>query len=449
MLERRGGSAPGSSWHSLRHFYLGVSEPIEGLPWFTQVGYVDDQLITRYDSSTRRDQPQVPWVEEEEDPRFWEWETHHARDAEFFFKLALMILQSRYNQHGGLHTWQCLLGCEMCKDGKQKGRSMLCGYDGKDFISLDEGAFTWKAANEVAQLTKRKWEADLAIVEIWKAYLEEECFGSLQKYLDHGKVALLRREPPAMKVTRQVGPDGLEILTCRAHGFYPKEIDATWRKDGEIWEQETFRGDITPNSDGTYHTWLSIEIDPKEREHYRCHVEHDGLLEPLDMAWEKPGSVPMEIIVGAVLGAVAAGLLVAGIVFYIKKSQQDVSKAVRERPALAGERSLFIPSHVHTDDLPSIYEEPYHSLHRRGMYNKVAEDTPPASYCRRLDTMPLPTCHSRSWQEEAGQRIFFLPFSSLRRRSYSLMSYAPPGIAGRGRGGPRCKTKLQMKSVSL
>ncbi|XP_053145425.1 H-2 class I histocompatibility antigen, K-W28 alpha chain-like isoform X2 [Hemicordylus capensis] len=359
-----------SSSHTLHHLYLGVSESIQGLPWFTQLGYVDDQLITRYDSNTRKDQPQVPWMEKAEDARFWERETHHARDAEFFFQQALVILQTRYNQSGGLHTWQCRVGCELNKDEKQTGRYMQCGYDGRDFISLDEETFTWIAADDKAQVTKRKWEAEQAIGVKWKGYLEKECIENLQKYLDYAKETLLRTEPPAMKVTRQVGPDGLEILTCHAHGFYPKEIDATWRKNREVWEQETFRGGVTPNSDGTFHTWLNSEIDPKERDLYRCHVEHDGLQKPLDLAWEDPGSVPMGNIMGAVFGAAAAaaGLLVTGIVFYITKSQQDVSRAVQEPAALPRERSPFIPSHVHTDDLPSIYEEPHPSLHRRGFH---------------------------------------------------------------------------------
>ncbi|XP_053149244.1 major histocompatibility complex class I-related gene protein-like [Hemicordylus capensis] len=589
----------GTHWHSLCHFYLGVSEPIQGLPWFTQLGYVDDQLITRYDSNTRRDQPQVPWVEKEEDSWFWEQETHHAREAEFFPKLALVILQSRYNQHGGLHTWQCLFGCALSKDRKQKGRFMQCGYDGQDFISLDKETFTWTAADDAAQVTKRKWEADPDIAKILKGYLEGKCNERLQKYLDHGMVAVRRRgkegkgsslwrkeeqeqrgclsdlqiiqgeeaeprwrlvnssthtsscpnlgsspplpghgfqglatprgrkrsckspaskspasdngvcigkkkqmktsaflspsevaagdvstviynsghgisfpfsqgglfmqasisegsnksnssdtvssggrvEPPAMKVTHQVGPDGLEILTCRAHGFYPKEIDATWRKDGEFWEQETFRGAVTPNSDGTYHMWLSIEIDPKEREHYRCHVDHESLLGPLDLAWEKPGSVPMGIIVSAILWAVAAGLLVAGIVFYViscwkscitvmEKRQHDVSRATREPAALPGERSPFLPSQVHTDHLPSICGEPHHSLHRRGIYSMVAEDTPTTGF----------------QQEEVGQRSSILPFSSHRLRSYSLLPPPPPGIAG---GQLRCQANVHKKSFSV
>ncbi|XP_026550030.1 HLA class I histocompatibility antigen, alpha chain F-like [Notechis scutatus] len=78
----------------------------------------------------------------------------------------------------------------------------------------------------------------------------------------------------------------METHICWVHGFYPREIDAFWTRDGEVWLQDTLHKSVAPNADGTYHYWLSIRIDPKERGRYRCHVEHDGLLEPLDLALE-------------------------------------------------------------------------------------------------------------------------------------------------------------------
>uniref|UniRef100_A0A670HPS2 Ig-like domain-containing protein n=1 Tax=Podarcis muralis TaxID=64176 RepID=A0A670HPS2_PODMU len=97
-------------------------------------------------------------------------------------------------------------------------------------------------------------------------------------------------EAPVVKVTRKADYDGLETLVCQVHGFYPKEIEANWVKDGEVWQEGTLRGLVAPNSDGTYYLLLSVQIDPEERERFRCRVEHDSLEKPLDVAWEKePG----------------------------------------------------------------------------------------------------------------------------------------------------------------
>ncbi|XP_053145462.1 H-2 class I histocompatibility antigen, Q7 alpha chain-like isoform X2 [Hemicordylus capensis] len=348
----------GSSSHFLQHFYLGVSEPIQGLPWFTQLGYVDDQLITRYDSNKREDQPQVSWMEKAEDARFWERETHHARDAEFFFMQALVILQTRYNQNGGLHTWQCLVGCELSKDEKQKGRSMQCGYDGKDFISLDKETFTWMAAEDAAQYTKRKWDADPDIAEILKGYLEGDCIERLRKYLDYANKALLKTvarlqenlspHPAAawifnwLRITYVLSAASI-LLLMPMFILYIK-----------IWQRNSINREA-PMSPlivklmiaggfvsaillvATIIPWIRTEEshkddpslalplakEPDEEDCFQCRVEYEDLPKPLALVSRKPASVP----VGAILRAMGVILLVPGISIYIKKRQQDASKA--------------------------------------------------------------------------------------------------------------------------
>ncbi|KAH0630664.1 hypothetical protein JD844_013931, partial [Phrynosoma platyrhinos] len=282
--------------HYLHYFFTGISEPDQGLPHFTIVGYLDDQLFVRYDSKIRRDLPRVSWIRkvEEDDAQYWDWQTQLSQSWELYFRLS--------------------------EDGRKAGHSQF-GYDGKDFLSLDKETLTWTAADSKAQVTKRKWEADRVWTQGRATFLEEDCIEWLQKYLHYGKETLLRKEPPVVKVTRKAGYGGRETLICRAHGFYPREIDATWRRDGEVMEQETFRGATVPNADGTYHTWLSIEIDTKDRGRYWCRVEHDGLPGPLDLTWEESDS--MWLLLGGVLGAVAAAiLLVVGLILCIKKQYE-------------------------------------------------------------------------------------------------------------------------------
>ncbi|XP_062978993.1 major histocompatibility complex class I-related gene protein-like isoform X2 [Elgaria multicarinata webbii] len=292
LLLCQGGCAgsSSSSSHALYYFYTGVSEPSQGLPRFLAVGYMDDQLFIQYDPSMKRARPRTPWMEEKENPLYWDTETKRFLNVEREFKEALVNLTKYYNQSGGFHTWQEMSGCELRKDGSKRGYDQYA-YDGRDFLSFDKETLTWIAIDPKAQITKRNWEDDTAVVQERKAYLEEECIEELQRYLGYGKEALLRKEPPVVKVMHQASRKDLETLICQAHGFYPKEIDATWRRDGEILEYETFHRTVAPNSDGTYHIWLSVDIDPKERDLYRCHVDHAGLPEPLVLAWEEPGGV--------------------------------------------------------------------------------------------------------------------------------------------------------------
>ncbi|KAH0630656.1 hypothetical protein JD844_013914 [Phrynosoma platyrhinos] len=210
--------------------------------------------------------------------------------------------------------------CELRKDGSKRGHYQNA-YDGRDFISLDKETLTWTAADTAAQVIKRKVEAEPSVAQCFKAYLEEECIDWLKKYLDYGKEVLLRTETPLGKVTRQAIGGGQEALICQAYGFYPKEIDTTWRKGEEILEHETFRRNIAPNSDGTYHVWLSIKIDPKERDLYQCHVDHASLPTPLVLAFKEPG-VNVGFITGIILGVLIVLLVAAGSCFLIIRNRQ-------------------------------------------------------------------------------------------------------------------------------
>ncbi|XP_062977973.1 RLA class I histocompatibility antigen, alpha chain 11/11-like [Elgaria multicarinata webbii] len=300
---------------------MGVSEPSQGLPQFTATGYVDDQLFIQYDSDTKKAQARVPWMEklEKDDAQYLDRQTQALHGWVKKFRVDLENARNFYNQSKGFHTWQLMYGCELRGDGS-KGGHLQYGYDGRDYIALDKETLTWTAADVPAQNTKRKLEAEPAIAEHDKAYLEEECIEWLRRYLDYGKETLLRKERPVVKVTTQAEHDSMETLVCQAHGFYPKAIETTWTRDGEVLEHKTFHRDVAPNSDGTFHAWLSIQIDPKDRDRYRCRVEHDSLLEPLVFAWEETSASNLGLIIRCVVGA-AMALLVAGIIgiyFYSK-----------------------------------------------------------------------------------------------------------------------------------
>lgn len=92
---------------------------------------------------------------------------------------------------------------------------------------------------------------------------------------------------PSAEVTTRVLNVNDTLLNCSVCNFYPEAIDANWKKDGEIRDYETCRGDIIRNWDGTYCTWISIEINPMEQDRYCCYVEHDGLREPLCVKGDK------------------------------------------------------------------------------------------------------------------------------------------------------------------
>ncbi|XP_063152374.1 H-2 class I histocompatibility antigen, Q9 alpha chain-like isoform X2 [Candoia aspera] len=320
----------GSSSHSLKYFFSSMSDPSQGLPHFVSLGYVDGQVFVHYDSSSRTRQPRVSWMEQagKEDPQYWDRETQNVRGTEELFRVDLETLRRRYNQSEGLHTWQWMAGCELRADGSKAG-FWQHGYDGRTFLAFDKEILTWVATDPQAQVTQRKWDAIPGGNQRRKAYLEQICVEWLGKYLSYGRETLLRTETPVVTVSsRTEADDGMETHVCRVDGFYPKEIDTSWRRDGEVWLQDTLRGSVAPNADGTFHYWLSVRIDPKERGRYRCHVEHDGLQEPVDVAVAvKESNLGLIIIIGCVVAVLLLVSAIAGIVVFLKKRQDGYKAA--------------------------------------------------------------------------------------------------------------------------
>ena len=87
----------------------------------------------------------------------------------------------------------------MGPDGRLLRGFSQYGYDGRDYIALNEDLRSWTAADTAAQITKRKWEA-AGDAEEQRNYLEGGSMEWLRRHLEHGKDTLLRAG------TRGAGP---------------------------------------------------------------------------------------------------------------------------------------------------------------------------------------------------------------------------------------------------
>ncbi|XP_059347022.1 class I histocompatibility antigen, F10 alpha chain-like isoform X7 [Ammospiza nelsoni] len=340
---------PGSATkvlHSLHYLEVAVSEPSPGIPQYMDIGFVDGIPFTRYDSERGWAEPLTEWVKDGVDPEYWDRETQIAVRRQHVNARNLETLRERYNQSGGLHTVLRLYGCELLSDGSVRG-SFRDGYDGRDFISFDLESGRFVAADNAAEITRRRWEQDGNEVERWTSYLKHVCPEWLQKYVRYGQKELEHKEPPDVHVSGRE-EHGTLILSCHAYGFYPNTIAVSWMKGGETLDQETEWGGIVPNSDGTFHTWARIEALPEEREQYRCRVEHPGMPEPGIFAWEPTSGGNLTVVVAvSVIAAILILVLIVLIGFSVWKLQSGRRDRNGYNPA-AGEFQwwiqLWIPS---------------------------------------------------------------------------------------------------------
>ncbi|KAM5287369.1 BOLA class I histocompatibility antigen, alpha chain BL3-7-like isoform 1-T2 [Hipposideros larvatus] len=314
--------------HSLRYFYTSWSRPGRREPRFIAVGYVDDTQFVRFDSdaASPRMEPRAAWMEgpwvEQVEPGYWERETRNCKSTAQAFRTRLNNLRGHYNHsEAGSHTIQRMSGCDVGPDGRLLRGYWQDAYDGADYLALNEDFSSWTAANEAAQITRRRCEAAGA-VERWMGYLEGRCPELLLRYLEKGKETLLRADPPKTHVTHHPTSDREVTLRCWALGFYPAEITLTWQRDGEDLTQDMELVETRPAGDGTFQKWAAVAVPPGEEQRYTCHVQHEGLPEPLTLRWEQPSQVAISIgmVMGIIVGVlVLLGAVVAGAVLWRRR----------------------------------------------------------------------------------------------------------------------------------
>ncbi|EPQ16039.1 Patr class I histocompatibility antigen, A-126 alpha chain [Myotis brandtii] len=285
--------------HSLRYFYTAASRPGHRRPRFVIVGYMDDTQFERFDSDSEgpRAEPRAPWMEEEE-PGYWDQSTRNARDSAQTFRLNLQNLRDYYNQSLDVRLRRNRL------HRPERGPALL-----------DRGQH--RCSDH-----PRKWE-EAGETEERRLYLQDDCLELLHRVLAMGKEVLQRADPPKTHVTHHPISDREVTLRCWALGFYPADISLSWQRDGEEQTQDMELVETRPAGDGTFQKWAALVVPRGEEQRYTCHVQHEGLPEPLTLRWEPPPQAtipPVGLVVGLViLGAVLTGAVVTGAVMWRRK----------------------------------------------------------------------------------------------------------------------------------
>uniref|UniRef100_G1MA46 Ig-like domain-containing protein n=1 Tax=Ailuropoda melanoleuca TaxID=9646 RepID=G1MA46_AILME len=337
--------------HSMRYFYTAVSRPGRGEPRFIAVGYVDDTQFVRFDSdsASRRMEPRAPWIEQE-GPEYWDRNTRIAKDNAQAFRVDLQTALRYYNQsEAGSHTIQWMHGCDVGPDGRLlRGYSQLA-YDGADYIALNEDLRSWTAADTAAQITRRKWEA-AGEAERYRNYVEGECVEWLRRYLENGKETLQRAETPDTRVTRHPISDQKVTLRCWALGFYPAEITLTWQQDGEDLTQDTELVETRPAGDGTFQKWAAVVVPSGQEQRYTCHVQHEGLPEPLTRSWEPPPQPTITVPITCIIAGLVLLTVTVGIGAVIRRRRHSGRKQ-SDDSAQGSDVSLTVPKGETLDTL--------------------------------------------------------------------------------------------------
>uniref|UniRef100_A0A6I8PWE5 Major histocompatibility complex, class I-related -like n=1 Tax=Xenopus tropicalis TaxID=8364 RepID=A0A6I8PWE5_XENTR len=266
---------------TLQYYITMLSTAYPGLPQFSIIAFVDDVRYGRYNSDTRRAEPLIQslMVFSEQ----LESLTKLAQQTELTQKLFMTLIMDLLNKTYDInYVIQTKAACVLHEDGTVDVYEEVA-LDGKELVVFDKERVEFVPATQKAVLLAQ-WLNKQAFAMEDKIFMENECTQHLTLYLPYIK-SYLDEKVPRVKLSSSESESGTE-LHCRVYGFYPRDVEVKWIKNGrdEIHSEEAAQ--ILPNPDGTYQIRVSVGVTPEEGATYSCHIDHSSLENPLIVPFE-------------------------------------------------------------------------------------------------------------------------------------------------------------------
>ncbi|XP_027379802.1 MHC class I polypeptide-related sequence B-like isoform X2 [Bos indicus x Bos taurus] len=263
------GNAAGS--HSLLYNMTVLSRDGFVQSRFFAEGYLDHQAFLHYDHKKGRAEPWGRWAEKLA-AETWETESTDLNESSKELRKLLAKILSLQEEKGGLHSLQETVGCNIDEDSHPRGFRLLY-FNGELLLSC----YPEPHGCTLPQSSARTLAMEMELSKHYQAYVQGELCWRLQSYLESWTGFTERTVPPAVNVTHSQDSEGMVHLTCKAFGFFPRNISVVWFRDEEpmSWDAQE-SGDVLSDGNGTYYTWETVKIPQGEEQWVKCIVEHSG-----------------------------------------------------------------------------------------------------------------------------------------------------------------------------
>uniref|UniRef100_A0A8C3RZS8 Ig-like domain-containing protein n=1 Tax=Chelydra serpentina TaxID=8475 RepID=A0A8C3RZS8_CHESE len=160
---------------------------------------------------------------------------------------------------------QVLKACEL-DDATGAVRAVTrYSLNGEDMLRYQTDQNRWFSVHPAAWRVAERWNCEGETFGVMKLFTPQECRFWIERTRDRPR-----------------------RLVCHVTGFYPRDIEVTWERRGQLAQGEQLTSGILPNGDPTFQIWVSIELGQEgvgPTEHV-CVVRHSSLGDtPLRVTW--------------------------------------------------------------------------------------------------------------------------------------------------------------------
>ncbi|XP_002940111.1 major histocompatibility complex class I-related gene protein [Xenopus tropicalis] len=334
-----------SGSHTLHYDVTIVSAPTPGVPRYLVSMYVDGVQYGRYNSDTCHAEALYPSLGALSE--HIEKQTQYAQGYEMRQRRRLKSLNGYLNKtRGNGNIYQRRLACELYEDGTIGGYEEIA-FDGQELLVYDKERVVYVPVTQEAEMLSFIWNIRCGPTDT-KIYMENDCIEHIKLYLPYISTDLERKVPPNVNISSSESESGTK-LHCRVYGFYPRDVEVKWIKNGrdEIHSEEAAQ--ILPNPDGTYQIRVSVGVTPDKNSNYSCLVDHNSLETPIIVTFVPNNGRSHLYFIIPVSVIFLLLLIILGIFIYRKQMTKD-SHGSHECVSISGES-------LNTDARPKAQEE--------------------------------------------------------------------------------------------